>query len=72
MALTDYIPHAAIGALATVVAYVFKSHEDRDDHRFDKIENAFLDVNDKLDTAIQRAADQHAEVLKILLDRHDV
>jgi hypothetical protein len=69
MTIVDYIPHAAIAALATVVAYIFKSHDDRDDARFARVGDALLQFNTKMDGAITKQADNHAEILKILLDQ---
>jgi hypothetical protein len=69
---TDYIPHAALTALATITAYVFKSHDDRDNTRFGQVGDGMQELSKKLDTAIMRQADNHAQILQILLDqKHD-
>lgn len=65
----DYVPHAAVVALAAVVSWVGKNHFEQDDKRFEAVTEAFNKLDDKLDGAIKQQSDNHAEVLKILIDR---
>lgn len=67
MSLTDYIPHAAVAALGAVVAWVGRDHLKRDDVRFTYLAQNMKDVSNKLDKAIEKQADNHAEILKLLL-----
>jgi hypothetical protein len=66
--ITDYIPHALVGALGTVVAWVARDHFKRDDARFERITS----VLDKLEAGQVKLADtmaeNHATVLKLLID----
>jgi len=55
----------------TGAVWVFKRHDERDDARFTAVREAFQDVNAKLDTAIQKQADNHAKILEILLQQKD-
>jgi len=70
--LTDYIPHGMVAALAAIATWVFQDHAKRDERRFDKFGDAFLDLDKKLDTAIAKQAENHSEILKILLDQRRV
>lgn len=65
--LTQYIPHGIVTALGAVVAYVFKKHDERDDARFDKVGAALAALNDKLDTARDKQAENHAEILGLFI-----
>lgn len=67
MTITDYIPHMAVAALATVVSWVGRDHLKRDDLRFKYMADATRDISNKLDKAIEKQADNHAEVLKLLV-----
>jgi len=70
--LTDYIPHAAIVAFATVAAWVFRDHVQRDDDRFKAYTSTVDGISDKLDRAIEAQAKNHAEILRIMLERKNV
>lgn len=67
MTALDYIPHMAVTALAAVVAWVGKDHFHRDDARFKYLADSISAVGAKLDTAIGKQADNHAEILKLLV-----
>lgn len=69
MNFTDYIPQGVVTAVAGVAAYVFNDHKNRDDARFDKVGAALLQFNEKLDDALKAQADNHADVLKLLIER---
>jgi len=69
--ISQYIPHAlgtAIAALGAGAAWIFKKHDERDDARFRAVGDYLMKVDSKLDTAITRQADNHAELLKTLID----
>lgn len=62
-AITQYVPHMLVAAVATVTTYVFKDHVKRDDTRFADIKTDYQRIDDKLDahytnlmTAISNAA----------------
>jgi hypothetical protein len=67
----DYIPHGMVLATATMAAYVFKRHDERDDMRFSKVADGLLKMNEKLDAALAKQSDNHAEVLKLLINRKE-
>jgi hypothetical protein len=67
MSVSDYIPHVAITALGAVIAWVGKDHFQRDDSRFRYMADAVNGLNDKMDKAIERQADNHAEILKLFV-----
>lgn len=67
MTLVDYIPHGMVVAFAGLAGYIFKAHDERDNQRFGKFGDAVLQMNQKLDTAIAKQADNHAEILKLLI-----
>ena len=67
MAVTDYIPHMAVTALATVVSWVGREHFKRDDTRFRYMADSVNNLGSKLDKAIEKQADNHAEILKLLI-----
>ena len=67
--ITDYVPHGMVAALATVVTWVFREHVKQDEKRFDKFGDAYVALTEKLDTAISEQAKNHAEILKLLLER---
>jgi hypothetical protein len=69
--LEKYVPHAlvtALGILATGAGWVFKKHDERDDARFKWVGEEMKSINESLGTAIQKQSDNHAEILKILLE----
>jgi hypothetical protein len=66
---TDYIPHGVAALFATVATWVFQDHAKRDERRFDKMGDAFLQMNEKLDKALETQSENHAEILKILLSQ---
>jgi hypothetical protein len=63
------LPHGLVTAFGAIAAYVYKDHAARDDARFAKVADGLLAMNAKLDSALAKQADNHAEILKILLDR---
>ena len=67
--LTDYIPHGLVAALGSVVAWVYNDHAKRDDRRFEWVGKTFESVNKKLDEQNKTIAQNHAEILRLLLDR---
>jgi hypothetical protein len=73
VSLADYIPHAAVGALATVVAYVFQDHTKRDDKRFGYMNDAVNKSTEARDAdfaALNLKVDRHYEELtRLLMDR---
>lgn len=63
------LAHIAWAGLATVVAWVGRDHFKRDDSRFESIKEEMMILSTKLDSSIKQTADNHAEVLKILVER---
>lgn len=61
-----------VAALGAVVTWVFRDHVKQDEKRFDKFASAYSNISEKLDKAVETQAKNHAEILKILLDRKDV
>jgi hypothetical protein len=66
---TDYLPHGMIAALGAVVTWVFRDHIKQDEKRFDKFGEAYMNISEKLDKAVETQAKNHSEILKILLDQ---
>lgn len=64
---SDYIPHAAVTALAVVASWIGKDHFERDNLRFKYIADAVRDTGNKLDKAIEKQSENHAEILKLLI-----
>lgn len=67
--LTTYIPNGLIVAAGTVAGWVFRDHAHRDDVRFKSIASGLRDMNAKLDNTIEKQSENHAEILKILLEQ---
>lgn len=63
------LAHIAWAGLAAVVAWVGRDHVKRDDARFDSIKEEMSSLSTKLDAANTQTAANHAEVLKILIER---
>ena len=69
----DYLPSAStvvpagVGVLATVLAWVGRDHMRRDDTRFGYMATALKELGTKLDSAIEKQADNHTEILKLLI-----
>lgn len=68
--ISEYIPHAMIVAFASVSAWVFRDHVERDDRRFETVAGALQRMSDKLDEAVKVQASSHSEILKILLEQN--
>ena len=66
--LLDYLPHSMVGLLAAVGIYVFQKHEKQDDKRFKYVAEKLDNVVEKVEAAAQRADDQRAEILKLLIN----
>ena len=69
---TDYIPHGLVTIMASVGAWVFQNHVKEDKDRFKQLTAAIERVDTKLDDAVAQTAKNHAEILRILLDRKNV
>lgn len=69
MDLTDYLPNGLVVAVATVAGWVFRDHAQRDDTRFKEVASSFKEISAKLDTAVRVQSENHAEILKILLEQ---
>lgn len=70
--LTSYIPNGLIVAAGTVAGWIFRDHAHRDDLRFKSVASGLRDMNLKLDSAIEKQSENHAEILKILLEQRHV
>jgi hypothetical protein len=68
--ITQYVPDGVTIAFATVIGWIFRDHVYRDDARFKEVVASFRDVSTKLDQAVKVQAENHAEILKILLEQH--
>lgn len=67
--IAEYIPHGLIVAFAAVAAWVFRDHVERDDARFKEFSASVETLSCKLDSARETEANNHAEILKILLEQ---
>lgn len=65
--ISDYIPHGVVVAFTTIVGFVARDHMKRDDARFAEVKADYDRISDKLDAQNERAADNHAELLKLLI-----
>ena len=66
--VADYIPHGLVTAFAGVVTYVFRDHVKQDDARFAEIKNGFKDVTDRQTEISDKMSDNHAEILRLLIN----
>lgn len=67
--LSEFIPHGLIVAFAAVAAWVFRDHIERDDARFKEFSGCIKELTTKLDKAFETQAENHSEILKILLEQ---
>jgi hypothetical protein len=68
MSIQDYIPHGMVAAFAGVVTYVFRDHVKQDDARFAEMKSGFADIIARQTTLSDKIAENHAEILKTLLE----
>jgi hypothetical protein len=61
--------HVATGAVFALGAWIAKDHFKRDDKRFDYLGAEIRKVDAKLDAQNKTIADNHAEILRILIDK---
>jgi hypothetical protein len=68
MSASDYIPHALVTALATVVSFVYRDHVKQDDRRFDKVSTELTNISSRQVEISDKIAENHAEILRVLLE----
>lgn len=63
----NYVPHFIIASFTALIAWIGRDHMHRDDTRFRYMADTLRGVTDKLDKAIEKQADNHTEILKLLI-----